>query len=199
MQRHYGRLVASLTVTVATFFGAGVIVAMLYVGPQITAPGRPNPLVVHDYSFTDVALMGILFGLVSAIVCLTVLIPITRHDKRRCIALSKSLNVPLGQVFFLTQSCVVRKPWATRQDAFDESLAALKSLRVWLKVQDAKIGCIEAYTRPLFASRVTVKTDEVDGDWLVTAVSTPVSGLLILDFGRNFEIVNQFRQALASD
>jgi len=199
MQRHYGRLVVSLTVTVATFFGAGVIVAMLYVGPQITAPGRVNPLVVHDYSFTDVVLMGIIFGLMSAILCLAVLIPITRLDKRRCTALSKSLNVPLAQVFFLTQSCVVRKSWATRQDAFDESLAALRSLRVWVKIQDARIGCIEAYSRPLFASRVTVKIDEVDGNWQVTAVSTPVSGLMILDFGRNFELVNQFRQALASD
>ena len=191
MQRQYTKLVLSLTLTIATFFGAGVIVAMLYVGPQITPPGSPTPLVAHHYSFADVALMGVLSGILSAALSLAVLIPIVRRDRTRCLVLSESFGVPLGRVLFLTQSVVVRGA-GTRQMVFDEALAALKSQRVWLKVQDAEIGCIEAYTRPFFASRVTVKIDELDGAWQVTAVSTPVSGFLILDFGRNFEVVNGF-------
>ena len=195
MRREYTKLVVSLTLTIAIFFGAGVIVAMLYVGPQITHRGSSTPLVAHEYSFTGVALMGVIFGVFSAALSLAVLIPVVRRDKSRCFALSKSFDVPLGRVLFLTQSVVVRIP-GTREKVFDEALAALKSQGVWLKVQDIETGCIEAYTRPFFASRVTVKIDEVEGGWQVTAVSTPVSGLLILDFGRNFEVVSQFAQAL---
>ena len=195
MRREYTKLVASLALTIATFFGAGVIVAMLYVGPRITHRGSSTPLVVDQYSFTDVALMGVFFGALSAAFALAVLIPVVRRDKRRCLALSESLGVPLGRVLFLTQSIVVQAS-GTRQQVFDLALAALKSQRVWLNVQDAEIGCIEAYSRPFFASRVTVKIDELEGGCQVTAVSTPISGLLILDFGRNFELVNRFAQEL---
>ena len=195
MRREYTKLVVSLTLTIATFFGAGVIVAMLYVGPQITHRGSSTPLVVRDYSFTDVALMGVLFGVFSAAISLAALLPIVRLDKRRCLALSKSFDVPLGRVLFLTQSVVVQVS-GTREKVFEEALAALSSQRVWLKAQDIEIGCIEAYTKPFFASRVTLKIDEVEGGWQVTAVSTPISGLLILDFGRNFELVSRFAQQL---
>lgn len=197
MRREYTKLVVSLTLTIATFFGAGVIIAMLYVGPRITHRGSSTPLVVDQYSFTDVALMGVLFGVFFAVLALAVLIPIVRRDKSRCLALSEGFGVPLGRVLFLTQSMVVRAS-GTRQQVFDQALAALKSLRVWLKVQDAEIGCIEAYTRPFFASRVTVKIDELERGCQITAVSTPISGLLILDFGRNFEVVNRFAQELRS-
>jgi len=196
MRREYTKLVVSLTLTIAVFFGAGVVVAMLYVGPQITHRGSSTPLVAHEYSFTDVALMGVVFGVFSAALSLVVLIPIVRRDKRRCLALSKSFGVPLGRVLFLTQSAVMRAS-GTRKTVFREALAAVRSQRVWLKVQDLEIGCIEAYTRPFFASRVTVKIDELDGGWQVTAVSTPISGLLILDFGRNFELVSRFAQELS--
>jgi len=168
MRREYTKLVVTLTLTIATFFGAGVIVAMLYVGPQMTHRGSSTPLVTRQYSFTDVALMGVLFGVFSAALSLAALIPIVRRDKSRCLALSKSFGVPLGRVLFLTQSAVVRVS-GTREKVFDEALAALRSQRVWLKVQDIEIGCIEAYTRPFFASRVTVKIDEADGGWQVTA------------------------------
>lgn len=195
MRREYTKLVVSLTLTIATFFAAGVIIAMLYVGPRITHRGSSTPLVVDQYSFADVALMGVFFGALSAALSLAILIPIVRRDKRRCLALSESFGVPLGRVLFLTQSIVVRVS-GTRQQVFDRALAALKSQRVWLKVQDAEIGCIEAYSRPFFASRVTVKIDELEGGCQVTAVSTPISGLLILDFGRNFELVSRFANQL---
>ncbi|MBN2209112.1 MAG: hypothetical protein JW759_07435 [Candidatus Coatesbacteria bacterium] len=199
MRREYTKIVLCLTFTVAVFFGAGVIVAMLYVGPQVTPPGEREPLVTQDYVFADVVLMGVVFGLFSAVLSMGVLIPLVLRDKRKCSLLSDMYGVPLGRVFFLTQSCVVRlTDGSTRQAAFDKVLQSLKSERVWVKVADKDIGCIEAYTQPFFASRVTVKVDEIDGGWEITVVSTPLSGLLILDFGRNFELVTQLKKTLSS-
>ncbi|MBN1593421.1 MAG: hypothetical protein JW941_09295 [Candidatus Coatesbacteria bacterium] len=198
MQRNYTRLVLSLTVTVAIFFGAGVIVAMLYVGPQITPPGSPYPLVMHDYSFGDVVFMGILFGVFSAVLSQAVMIPVILHDKRRCLALSKEFGVPLGRVLFLTQSAVMRVN-SSRKDAFERALVALKLQKVWIKVNDIELGCIEAYTKPFFASRVTLRIDKMGDEWQTVVVSTPVSGFLILDFGRNFELVNHIARELRQE
>jgi len=196
VQREYGKIVASLTLTTAAFFGGGIILAMLYVGPQIQPEGRASPL-FSGYSFLDVVGVGIVFGTFAAIVALILLVLVVRHDRLRCQQLSKKYDAPLGRVLFLTQSCVVRLGLENeRPDVFNRALKAVKSLRVWLKVADRSLGCIEAYTKPFFASRITVKIDKRQDFWEIVAVSAPISGLLILDWGRNFEIVNQLGEKL---
>ena len=199
MKRQYAKLVASITITVSVFFCAGVIVAMLYVGPNITREDSLHPLVLPIYSFGDVVVMGILFGFVSAIISLAILLPVVKHDKNRCLALSKQYGAPHGRALFLSQSSVVhRGPEHSPEQVFDDVLSAVSSLGVRLRVVDREVGCIEGFTRPFYASRITLKIDKLEnGSHEITAVSTPVSGFLILDFGRNFEVVNQFAQALA--
>jgi len=200
VKREYTKLVFWLTLTTGVFFGAGVIVAMLHVGPYIQPSDRSGPLVDPAYTFADVVLMGVFFGIVSSVVALIILAAIVKHDKKKCATLAKRYDTELERVLFLTQSCVVHVDEGTEaRELFDRTLAAVKSLGVYLKVEDEGIGCIEAYSRPFFTSRITAKIDhKPEVGWEVVAVSTPVSGLFIMDFGRNFEIVEAFSDFLTS-